>query len=79
MLGALQRDSSVINLYDIQHATVGNEEVEPTVLERIVVPGSPHNITSFSWHKTDENRVLTIALSGIKPSLLFVKRLDIVS
>lgn len=43
---------------------VGNEEVEPTVLERTVVPGSPHNITSFSWHPVDENRLLTIALSG---------------
>lgn len=65
LLSALQRDSSIINLYDIQHVMVGNEEVEPIVLERVVIPGSPHNITSFSWHKTDENRLLTMALSGI--------------
>jgi hypothetical protein len=64
LLGALQKDSSVINLYDIQHTVIGNEEVEPSVLERDVAPGSPHNIMSFSWHNSDENRFLTIALSG---------------
>ncbi|KAJ8985000.1 hypothetical protein NQ317_016911 [Molorchus minor] len=64
LLASLHRESSVINLYDIQHSIVGNEEVEPTVMERIIVPGSPHNITSFSWHNVDENRLLTIALSG---------------
>lgn len=64
LLGALQKDSSVINLYDIQHTLVGNEEIEPSVLERSIIPGSPHNITSFSWHFSDENRFLTIALSG---------------
>ncbi|KAL3269121.1 hypothetical protein HHI36_008202 [Cryptolaemus montrouzieri] len=64
LLGALQKDSSCITLYDIQHTLVGNEEIEPSVLERNVLPGSPHNITSFSWHASDENRFLTIALSG---------------
>lgn len=64
LLSSLQRDSSVVNLYDIQHTMVGNEEVEPSVLERVIVPGSPHNITSYSWHSRDENRFLTIALSG---------------
>lgn len=55
----------MINLYDIQQTIVGNEEVEPQVLDRDVAPGSPHNIMSFSWHHTDENRFLTIALSGM--------------
>lgn len=64
LLGALQKDSSVINLYDIQHTMVDNEEVEPSALERAVVPGSPHNISSFSWHFHDENRFSTIAVSG---------------
>lgn len=54
----------MINLYDIQHAVVGNEEVEPSVLERVIDPGFPHIITSFSWHSYDENRLLAIALSG---------------
>lgn len=42
---------------------VGNEEVEPSVIERIVAPGL-HNITSFSWHRNDENRFLAISLPG---------------
>lgn len=64
-LSSLQKDSSVINLYNIQQTVVSNEEVEPTVTERIITPRSPHNITSFSWHNFDENRLLTIALSGM--------------
>ncbi|KAK9890772.1 hypothetical protein WA026_012117 [Henosepilachna vigintioctopunctata] len=64
LLGTLQKDSSCIILYDIQRTLVGNEEIEPSVLERSVLPGSPHNITSFSWHRSDESRFLTIALSG---------------
>lgn len=56
----------MINLYNIQQTVVSNEEVEPTVMERLITPGSPHNITSFSWHNFDENRLLTIALSGMK-------------
>lgn len=63
-LASLQRDSSVINLYDIKQTVVSTDELEPNVMERIVTPGSPHNITSFSWHATDENRLLTIAVSG---------------
>ncbi|CAG9854863.1 unnamed protein product [Phyllotreta striolata] len=63
-LASLQRESSVINLYDIKQTVVSNEELEPNIMDRIVIPGSNHNITSFSWHATDENRLLTIAVSG---------------
>lgn len=72
LLSSLQRESSVINLYDIQHTVVNNEEVEPSVLERVVIPGSPHNITSYSWHQNDENRFLAIAFSGDKAGSFFV-------
>lgn len=58
-----------MNLYNIQQTIVSNEEVEPTVMERVITPGSPHNITSFSWHNSNENRLLTIALSG---TLIFI-------
>lgn len=63
-LGSLQRDSSIIMLHDLQMATVGNEDVEPTLLERSIQPSLGHNITSFSWHPCDESRLLTISLSG---------------
>jgi hypothetical protein len=58
------RDSTVIHLHDIQYTIVGNDEVEPSVLERSVYPGTANNITSFSWHPTHESRLLTVSLSG---------------
>lgn len=64
LLGALLKDSTAIHLHDIQYTVVGNDEVEPSVLERSVYPGTANNITSFSWHPTHESRLLTISLSG---------------
>lgn len=75
LLGTLLRDSTSIGLYDIQPTMVGNDEVEPSFLERAVLPGvtgvaegmqlsSTGAITSFSWHPTHENRLLNINLSG---------------
>lgn len=75
LLGSLQRDSTSIGLYDIQPTMVGNDEVEPSYLERAVLPGvtgvvgslpssTAGTITSFSWHPTHENRLLNISLSG---------------
>ncbi|VEN38722.1 unnamed protein product [Callosobruchus maculatus] len=75
-LASLQRDSSVLDIFDIQH-TSSSEEAEPTVLERVITPGSPHNITSFSWHPTDYNRLLTIALSGTIKDYKVVDRTSI--
>lgn len=75
LLGTLLRDSTSIGLYDIQPTMVGNDEVEPSFLERAVLPGvtgvvgatqssDKGAITSFSWHPTQENRLLNISLSG---------------
>ncbi|XP_060529882.1 GATOR complex protein MIOS-B [Cylas formicarius] len=61
LLTSLQRESGLLTLYDIQHPIVGNEEVEPTVMERFVNPAPLQQIASFSWHPTEENRILTIA------------------
>ncbi|PSN33611.1 WD repeat-containing protein mio [Blattella germanica] len=60
LLGSLLRDSAAIHLHDIKQTVIGNDEIEPSVLERSVHPGTA-NITSFSWHPTHENRLLTIA------------------
>lgn len=60
-MGSLQHDSSAIYLHDIQQSV---DETEPSVLERSVQPGSASLLTSFSWHPTHENRLLTIALTG---------------
>nr|CAD7262749.1 unnamed protein product [Timema shepardi] len=79
LLGSLVRDSPALFLYDIQHTTVGNEEVEPSVLERSVIPGTGNNIASFSWHPSHENRLLAISLSGIfnETNLLNAKYVDL--
>jgi WD repeat-containing protein mio len=72
LLGSLQRDSTVLHLADLRG--LGSEEEiasgmdgggdPPAALERSVAPGSSHTITSFSWHPTDSNRLLTISMPG---------------
>lgn len=63
LLGSLLRESTHINLYDIEHCST-NEEIEPSVIERLVSTGSMHHLTSFAWHANDENRFLAIAVTG---------------
>lgn len=77
LLGSLLRDSTAIHLHDIQYTVVGNDEVEPSVLERKVHPGTMNNITSFSWHPTHENRMLTIALSGTITDYVVFERITL--
>lgn len=40
-------------------------------------PGTANNITSFSWHPTHENRLLTIALSGTITDYVVFERITI--
>lgn len=62
LLGSLHRESAAIYLHDIQQSV---DDADPSVLERSVQPGSDTQITSFSWHPQDENRLLTIAITGV--------------
>lgn len=64
-MGSLLRESTHINLYDIEHSCASNEEIEPSVIERLVSTGSSQHLTSFAWHANDENRFLAIAVTGI--------------
>ncbi|KDR16180.1 GATOR complex protein MIOS [Zootermopsis nevadensis] len=77
LLGSLLRDSTSLHLHDIQYTVVGNDEVEPFVQEQSVHPGTANNITSFSWHPTHENRLLTIALSGTITDYVVFERITI--
>uniref|UniRef100_A0A1B6CGC5 MIOS-like alpha-solenoid domain-containing protein n=1 Tax=Clastoptera arizonana TaxID=38151 RepID=A0A1B6CGC5_9HEMI len=74
LLGSLQKDSAVIHLHDVQQSM---DETEPSVLERSVQPGSSTHITSFSWHPTHENRLLTIALTGILTDYVVFERMTV--
>uniref|UniRef100_A0A0A9ZA57 WD repeat-containing protein mio n=3 Tax=Lygus hesperus TaxID=30085 RepID=A0A0A9ZA57_LYGHE len=60
LLGSLQRDSKSIYLHYIQQM----EELDHSVVERSIKPGVSGQITSFSWHPNDENRLLAITLTG---------------
>ncbi|XP_071561781.1 GATOR2 complex protein MIOS-B [Temnothorax nylanderi] len=62
LIGTLQKDSVSLHLFDIQYC--GVEDTEPGVLERVVLPPW-HSPLSFSWHPTDENRLLAISLLGV--------------
>lgn len=62
LLSVLQKDSTSVTLFDVQHPTVGSEEVEPTIIERCV--NLKTGVGSFSWHPNDENRILSCALQS---------------
>ncbi|KAL6266417.1 hypothetical protein P5V15_003268 [Pogonomyrmex californicus] len=62
LIGTLQKDSVGLHLFDIQYC--GIDDTEPGVLERVVLPPW-HSPISFSWHPTDENRLLAISQQGV--------------
>lgn len=69
LLATIGKESPIVQLYDIQHASVGSPaygvvyETEPSFIERSVQP-SRAAVSSFSWHPTQENHMLTISPSG---------------
>ncbi|KAL0278558.1 UNVERIFIED_CONTAM: hypothetical protein PYX00_000352 [Menopon gallinae] len=77
LLASLYRDSNIIMLHDMQMATVGTEDVEPILLERPIQPSSGHSITSFSWHRSVESRLLTISLTGNITDYYVVERITL--
>ncbi|KAJ8313969.1 hypothetical protein KUTeg_008530 [Tegillarca granosa] len=60
-LAVLCKETSVIKLYDIRHANIGLEDLEPAIIERNIQPYGQHALTAFSWHPIHENRMLTIS------------------
>lgn len=69
LLATLGKESPIVQLYDIQHASVASPvygvgyETEPSFIERSVQP-SGIDVSLFSWHPTQENHLLTISPSG---------------
>lgn len=60
VLAALPKDTSSLKLYEIQQASLGNDEVEPAIVERSIQPFEETAICSFAWHPTMENRMLVV-------------------
>ncbi|XP_034949422.1 GATOR complex protein MIOS [Chelonus insularis] len=83
LLGSLQKDLAVLYLHDIQHCGSGSgEDTEPGALERMVTPwSSPEtsrsSLTSFSWHPTHVNRLLTISPQGCLTDYTVYERITI--
>ncbi|XP_015747858.1 PREDICTED: WD repeat-containing protein mio-B-like [Acropora digitifera] len=67
LLAAIRKESGILQLYDIQHAPVVppvyGTETEPFWIERSVQT-SQSALSSFTWHPTQENHLLTISPSG---------------
>ncbi|XP_072027810.1 GATOR2 complex protein MIOS-like [Amphiura filiformis] len=59
VLGALCKDSSVVKLYNVQHVS---GEVEYT--ERLIHPCRSHQVSTFAWHPSVENQMLTVTPTG---------------
>lgn len=61
-LGCLSRESSCVRLFDLQYA--GRDLLEPSVFVRSVAEDASSSVSSFSWHPSLYNTVLTAASTG---------------
>ncbi|KAI0220830.1 GATOR complex protein MIOS [Lamellibrachia satsuma] len=77
LLACLAKDSPVIKLYDIQHTSVGPDELEPAVIERAVQPHEDQEVASFAWNHTHENRMMTISLAGVMKDVRIYERIAV--
>jgi hypothetical protein len=71
-LGVLCKENTSLTLYDLQNTNGGTaEDMEPTPLERGLILTEPNEyISSFSWHPSEENRLLySTSTSKIKVRL----------
>ncbi|XP_067931890.1 GATOR2 complex protein MIOS-B-like [Watersipora subatra] len=60
LLACLSRDSTAIQVFDIQHSFTRDYEYDLTVSGRPVETPYRDQIASFAWHPFDENRLLSI-------------------
>ncbi|XP_050419216.1 GATOR complex protein MIOS-A [Patella vulgata] len=60
MLSVLCKDSPVVSMYDIEHSVLGSDDIEPVIRERNIESKMQRQyVSSFAWHPTKENRLLT--------------------
>lgn len=64
LVASLCRDSPSMRLYDIIHYAAGGEDQEPAVITRSITPDPGTCISTFSWHPTHENRLLSASYAG---------------
>ncbi|KAL8558525.1 hypothetical protein ACOMHN_038849 [Nucella lapillus] len=61
VLTVLCKESPSLRLYDIRHAMMGTDDIEPVIIDRSVQPCGDLVVSSFAWHPKDENRLLAAA------------------
>ncbi|XP_048578803.1 GATOR complex protein MIOS isoform X2 [Nematostella vectensis] len=80
LLSTLNKDSSVVRLYDIQHAHFGamfdGYDTDTAIIERTAQP-SKSLISSFSWHPTYENQMLTVSPTGTISEYTIFERISV--
>lgn len=64
ILAVLCRDSSVVKLYDIRLSQIGNDDLEPVYFEQNIHPHRQHAVVYFSWHPTNDVRLMTVTPTG---------------
>ncbi|XP_074659239.1 uncharacterized protein LOC141911993 [Tubulanus polymorphus] len=77
LLACLTKDSSVVKLFDVQHSGLGSDELEPAVIERMVHPYGQQVVSSFAWHPTHENRMLTVTPGGVIRDVSVFERISV--
>lgn len=72
MLSVLCKESPSIRLYDIRHAVIGTDDIEPVTIDRHIQPCGVNALSSFAWHPRHENRLLAIVSpSQIRDMVIF--------
>nr|XP_058964529.1 GATOR complex protein MIOS-like [Pocillopora verrucosa] len=82
LVATLGIESPIVQLYDIQHASAVSPtygvgyEIEPSFIERSVKP-SGTVVSAFSWHPTQENRMLAISSFGLVQDCTIFERISV--
>ncbi|XP_041365811.1 GATOR complex protein MIOS-like [Gigantopelta aegis] len=78
MLSVLVKDSNVIKMYDIRHSVFGSDVTEPVLIERNIQSFRQSVVSSFCWHPSQENRLLSVAFSGDLQDIKMYERIPLV-
>ncbi|XP_076467214.1 GATOR2 complex protein MIOS-like [Babylonia areolata] len=75
VLTVLCKDSPSLRLYDIRHAMMGTDDIEPVIIDRSVQPCGEVVLSSFAWHPKDENRLLAAANTNYLRDMIVFERI----
>ncbi|RUS87799.1 hypothetical protein EGW08_004464 [Elysia chlorotica] len=76
VLSILCKDSPTVKLHDIRHAIYGADDVEQASVERNIQPFGKAILSSFAWHPTQENRLMTVLPNGTLRDMTIFERIS---